>query len=173
MSGSRGRGVRREVDREEHEFEFALAQVSSMLDDVRVLESAIREVCEGKRDESLNEARQREVDYSGQVDELHRQRERYRLARNAFRRDPRAGEKIVAPGSVVSLYFDDTPAQVQTLVVTERHDDTEFDTVGPRSALGAALLWHRAGDVVEFETPSGHQRATLLLVTPGFRCGAA
>ena len=65
------------------------------------------------------------------------------------------GSEVVAAGSVVSLQYEGEDDVERYLLgsIEERHDDLEV--MSPRSPLGSALLGHRAGDVVNFEAPTG------------------
>jgi transcription elongation factor GreA len=65
------------------------------------------------------------------------------------------GTDKVQAGSVVSICYegDDTPERYLIGSIEERHDDLEV--MSPGSPLGAALLGHRIGDLVDFEAPGG------------------
>jgi len=65
------------------------------------------------------------------------------------------GTDKVQAGSVVSICYegDDTPEKYLIGSIEERHDDLEV--MSPGSPLGAALLGHRIGDLVDFEAPGG------------------
>ena len=62
---------------------------------------------------------------------------------------------IAGAGSIVSIrYAGDTDVERYLIgSIEERHDD--LDVISPGSALGSALLGHKPGDVVAYETPTG------------------
>jgi transcription elongation factor GreA len=68
-----------------------------------------------------------------------------------------ADDGTVAPGSVVTVLYegDDEDAAETYLIasIEERHD--AFETMSPASPLGSALIGATAGDVVEYQTPTG------------------
>lgn len=61
----------------------------------------------------------------------------------------------VAPGTVVSIRYvgDDDVERYMVGSIEEKRDDVELIT--PGSKLGEAILGRKAGDVVEYETPTG------------------
>jgi transcription elongation factor GreA len=61
----------------------------------------------------------------------------------------------VAPGTVVSIRYegDDDVERYMVGSIEEKPDDMELIT--PGSKLGEAILGHKIGDVVEYETPTG------------------
>jgi transcription elongation factor GreA len=61
----------------------------------------------------------------------------------------------VQAGSIVSLRYqgDDDAERFLIGSIEERHDD--LDVISPGSPLGAALLGHATGDVVDYEAPGG------------------
>jgi transcription elongation factor GreA len=62
---------------------------------------------------------------------------------------------VVAPGTIVEIRMDDDDETIKYLVgsIEERHDD--LDVISPGSALGGALIGHKPGDLVAYETPTG------------------
>ncbi len=72
----------------------------------------------------------------------------------------------VAPGTVVTILYDgDDDDMAETYLIgsiEERHH--EFDVISPGSPLGQALLGHGAGDVVEYEAPTGRLKVKILNV---------
>ncbi|HEX7443754.1 MAG TPA: transcription elongation factor GreA [Acidimicrobiales bacterium] len=65
------------------------------------------------------------------------------------------GSDRIQAGSVVSICYqgDDEPETYLIGSIEERHDNLEV--MSPGSPLGAALLGHAVGDVVDFRAPSG------------------
>ncbi|HEY7938574.1 MAG TPA: transcription elongation factor GreA [Acidimicrobiales bacterium] len=61
----------------------------------------------------------------------------------------------VAAGSIVTIRYADDDEVERYLVgsIEERHDD--LDVISPGSALGGALIGHKPGDLVAYETPTG------------------
>ncbi|MDP1794121.1 MAG: transcription elongation factor GreA [Acidimicrobiales bacterium] len=68
--------------------------------------------------------------------------------------DAGASDTVVV-GSVVGIKYDGDDDVEQYLVgsIEERREGIEV--ASPESPLGSALLGHKAGDVVEYETPTG------------------
>lgn len=67
-----------------------------------------------------------------------------------------AGEDgLAGPGTVVSIRYDGDDDVERYLLgsIEERVDDLEV--MSPGSPLGGALLGHKAGDTVSYETPTG------------------
>ena len=65
------------------------------------------------------------------------------------------GADAVQAGSVVEIQYEGDDESERYLIgsIEERHDDLEV--MSPGSPLGQALLGHRVGDVVDYETPAG------------------
>ena len=65
------------------------------------------------------------------------------------------GSDTVRAGSIVEIVYegDDTPERYLIGSIEERRDGLEV--MSPGSPLGAALLEHAVGDVVQFEAPGG------------------
>ncbi len=73
---------------------------------------------------------------------------------------------IAGPGTVVTIVYDgdaDDDAERYLVGHIEERDD-ELDVISPRSPLGAALVGHSAGAVVEYEAPSGTLRVRIVAV---------
>ncbi|HVX17519.1 MAG TPA: transcription elongation factor GreA [Acidimicrobiales bacterium] len=66
-----------------------------------------------------------------------------------------AGGEVVAAGSVVTIRYEGDEDTERYLIgsIEERHDHLEV--MSPGSALGQALLGHKPGDSVNYETPTG------------------
>ncbi|HEX6870012.1 MAG TPA: transcription elongation factor GreA [Micromonosporaceae bacterium] len=63
----------------------------------------------------------------------------------------------VAPGMVVTIYFDDDPDDTETFLLGSREISatTDLTVYSPESALGKAILGARAGDTASYTAPSG------------------
>ncbi|MFY1697793.1 transcription elongation factor GreA [Solwaraspora sp. WMMD791] len=63
----------------------------------------------------------------------------------------------VAPGTVVTIHFDDDPADTETFLLGSREisSTTELTVYSPESALGKAILGARKGQTVTYTAPSG------------------
>jgi transcription elongation factor GreA len=63
----------------------------------------------------------------------------------------------VAPGTVVTIYFEDDADDVETFLLGSREiaATTELTVYSPESALGNALLGARAGESVTYTAPNG------------------
>jgi transcription elongation factor GreA len=63
----------------------------------------------------------------------------------------------VAPGMVVTVQFDDDDSDTETFLLGSREISatTDLTVYSPESALGTAILGHKAGDSVSYETPNG------------------
>jgi len=70
----------------------------------------------------------------------------------------------VRAGSIVTLAYDgedDDPEKCLIGSIEERDSSVDMVT-SPTSPLGSSLMGKRAGDVVEFQAPSGIQRVTVV-----------
>lgn len=63
----------------------------------------------------------------------------------------------VVPGTVVTVHFDGDPADSETFLLGSREigATTDLTVYSPESALGAAILGHKPGETVSYETPNG------------------
>ncbi|MER5700847.1 transcription elongation factor GreA [Micromonospora sp. NPDC002296] len=63
----------------------------------------------------------------------------------------------VAPGMVVTIYFDDDTADTETFLLGSREISatTELTVYSPESALGKSILGTRPGQTVTYTAPSG------------------
>lgn len=63
----------------------------------------------------------------------------------------------VAPGTVVTIHFDDDEADQETFLLGSREiaATTDLTVYSPESALGKAILGSRAGQTVTYTAPSG------------------
>ena len=63
----------------------------------------------------------------------------------------------VAPGSVVTIYFDDDQSDAETFLLGSREisSTTDLTVYSPESALGKAILGAREGQTVTYTAPSG------------------
>ena len=63
----------------------------------------------------------------------------------------------VAPGTVVTIYFEDDADDVETFLLGSREiaATTELTVYSPESALGNAILGARAGESVTYSAPNG------------------
>ena len=75
------------------------------------------------------------------------------------------GDFGVILGSVVTVLYDgdDEPERFLVGVIEERQDDVVV--VSPGSPMGEALLGAAEGDAVEFDSPGGRQRVTVVEVS--------
>ena len=65
------------------------------------------------------------------------------------------GTEAVEAGSIVEIQYEGDDESERYLIgsIEERH--SEVEVMSPGSPLGQALLGHRVGDVVDYETPTG------------------
>ena len=63
----------------------------------------------------------------------------------------------VAPGTVVTIYFDDDKSDTETFLLGSREiaATTDYTVYSPESALGKAILGAAPGDTVTYTAPSG------------------
>jgi transcription elongation factor GreA len=63
----------------------------------------------------------------------------------------------VAPGTVVTIHFDDDPNDTETFLLGSREISatTDLTVYSPESALGQAILGSRSGQTVTYTAPSG------------------
>ncbi|HEX6498030.1 MAG TPA: transcription elongation factor GreA [Micromonosporaceae bacterium] len=90
------------------------------------------------------------------------------LLRTAQVGEPPAAD-TVAPGSVVTIQFDDDPSDTETFLLGSREiaSTTDLTVYSPESALGKAILGARAGDTVRYTAPSGADiKVTVVRLEP-------
>jgi transcription elongation factor GreA len=65
--------------------------------------------------------------------------------------------RTVAPGTVVTIYFDDDETDTETFLLGSREisSTTELTVYSPESALGKAILGASRGQTVTYTAPSG------------------
>jgi transcription elongation factor GreA len=63
----------------------------------------------------------------------------------------------IAPGTVVTIYFDDDQSDTETFLLGSREiaSTTDLTVYSPESALGKAILGASAGQTVTYTAPSG------------------
>ncbi|MGW0432976.1 transcription elongation factor GreA [Micromonospora sp. NPDC003197] len=63
----------------------------------------------------------------------------------------------VAPGTVVTIHFDDDESDTETFLLGSREisSTTDLTVYSPESALGKAILGARSGQTVTYTAPSG------------------
>jgi transcription elongation factor GreA len=88
-------------------------------------------------------------------------------------RNARVGEAaesdVVAPGTVVTIYFDDDADDSETFLLGSREISatTDLTVYSPESALGKAILGTSPGDSVSYTAPSGSQiKVTVVKFEP-------
>lgn len=75
----------------------------------------------------------------------------------------------VAPGTVVTIHFDDDPDDTETFLLGSREISatTDLTVYSPESALGKSLLGSRTGQTVTYTAPSGAEiKATVVRIEP-------
>jgi transcription elongation factor GreA len=72
---------------------------------------------------------------------------------------------VVGPGTIVTILYDgDSEDDAERYLVGHIEEKTdELEVVSPTAPLGAALIGHRTGDSVEYETPTGAQLRVRIL----------
>ena len=70
---------------------------------------------------------------------------------------------VVGPGSIVTIVYDGDDAAERYLVGHIEEQTDGLEVVSPTAPLGAALLGHRQGDAIEYETPTGAQLRVRIL----------
>ena len=86
-----------------------------------------------------------------------------------FLRNTRVGEApqadAVAPGMVVTIYFDDDNDDTETFLLGSREiaSTTDLTVYSPESALGNAILGARPGAQLGYTAPSGAQIAVTVV----------
>ena len=78
------------------------------------------------------------------------------LLRTAKVGEPPAADKV-APGTVVTIFFDDDQSDTETFLLGSREiaSTTDLTVYSPESALGQAILGAGAGQTVTYTAPSG------------------
>ena len=63
----------------------------------------------------------------------------------------------VAPGTVVTIFFDDDKSDTETFLLGSREiaATTDYTVYSPESALGKAILGASSGQTVTYTAPSG------------------
>jgi len=75
----------------------------------------------------------------------------------------------VAPGTVVTIYFDDDSTDTETFLLGSREiaATTDLTVYSPESALGKAILGARTGQTVTYTAPSGADiKVTVVTFAP-------
>ncbi|MGH3729779.1 MAG: transcription elongation factor GreA [Micromonosporaceae bacterium] len=64
---------------------------------------------------------------------------------------------VVAPGTVVTIHFDDDPDDTEQFLLGSREisSTTDLTVYSPESALGSAILGRSPGESVSYTAPSG------------------
>ena len=72
---------------------------------------------------------------------------------------------VVGPGTIVTIVYEgDSDDDAERYLVGHIEEKTEeLEVVSPTAPLGAALIGHRTGDSVEYETPTGAQLRVRIL----------
>jgi transcription elongation factor GreA len=90
-----------------------------------------------------------------------------------FLRKAHVGEAAVgtsvAPGTVVTIQFDDDADDTETFLLGSREiaSTTDLTVYSPESALGKAILGTKRGDTVTYTAPSGAEiKVTVLTFEP-------
>ena len=65
------------------------------------------------------------------------------------------GSDVVEAGSTVEIQYEGDDDTERYLIGSIEERNTELEVMSPGSPLGQALLGHRVGDVVDYETPTG------------------
>ena len=89
-------------------------------------------------------------------------------------RSARVGEApttvtVVAPGTVVTVAFDDDPDDTETFLLGSREisSTTDLTVYSPESALGTAILDRKPGDKVTYQPPRGAKiKVTIVELKP-------
>ena len=76
-----------------------------------------------------------------------------------------APEGEVGPGTIVTIVYEgDSDDDAERYLVGHIEEKTDgLEVVSPTAPLGAALIGHRTGDSVEYETPTGAQLRVRIL----------
>jgi transcription elongation factor GreA len=77
------------------------------------------------------------------------------------------GGGAVAAGTIVSIRYEGDDAVERYLLGSIEERVEQLEVMSPGSALGGALLGHRAGDVVEYETPTGARLKVEVVAVEG------
>ena len=76
----------------------------------------------------------------------------------------------VAPGTVVTIYFEDDADDVETFLIATRQEgvsDGKLEVYSPKSPLGEALIDAKVGEVRSYTIPNGNTvKVTLLSAEP-------
>jgi transcription elongation factor GreA len=98
--------------------------------------------------------------YHAAKEEQGKQESRIRYLRELLRTakvgEPPAADKV-APGTVVTIFFDDDQSDTETFLLGSREiaSTTDLTVYSPESALGQAILGAGAGQTVTYTAPSG------------------
>ena len=73
--------------------------------------------------------------------------------------------EAVAPGTVVTVQFEDDPSDTETFLLGSREiaATTDLTVYSPESALGGAILGRKPGETVSYTTPAGGTISVTIL----------
>ena len=124
-------------------------------------------VSDAAKNDGIRRAKERQADNEQHIELLEKQLRAY-LSAKARNKKNRTSH-MVGPGSIVTVAFDGDASDVAQYVITERTWDSRYETCGPRSPLGAAMMWKQVGDSIAYACPNGRTvRAEITELTPGY-----
>ena len=155
------------VDREVAEYQRELNRRTALRPEIAADLDREMDVSDAPKNDGIRRAKERQVDNEQHIQLLEKQLSTHlsAMARNKKHRT----SHMVAPGSIVTLAFNGDMSDTAQYVITERTWDSQYDTCGPRSPLGAAMMWKQVGDSVAYAGPNGHiVQAEITALIPGY-----
>lgn len=154
-------------DREVYEYQRELDRRIALRPEIAVDLDREMNVSDAAKNDGIRRAKERQVDNEKHIELLEKQLSTYLSAKVRNRKNRTS--HMVGPGSIVTVKFNGDSSDTAQYVITERTWDSQYETCGPRSPLGAAMLWKQVGDSIAYASPGGRTvRAEITALSPGF-----
>jgi transcription elongation GreA/GreB family factor/uracil-DNA glycosylase len=153
-------------DREVAEYQREVARRIELRLEIAADLNREMDVSDAPKNDGIRRAKERQDDNEKHIQLLEKQLSTYLSAK--ARNEMHPTSHMVAPGSIVTLAFNGDTSDTAQYVITERTWDSQYETCGPRSPLGAAMLWKQVGNLIAYAGPNGRTvHAEITALIPG------